>query len=146
MDFGNINTDWVLIVTVIVCTWFLGAKIHHLMQDMVTLGLQNEKDSTQNMGELVQVLESGLLEVTTTLEKIDTHMEVSRDKLENLDKYVYEFYLEKKVKDEKEKRENDLERKKFEEYDKDYQERLKKEGLSYNRKTGKLESIDNDEE
>ena len=133
MDFGNINTDWVLIVTVLVCTWFLGAKIHHLMQDMVTLGLQNEKDSTQNMGELVQVLESGLLEITTTLEKINSNTDESQRHLKKLQEYVHTFWWEKDYKDKQEYAKHQREMK-----ERNKERRLKKEG--------KLESNDNDGE
>jgi hypothetical protein len=58
MDFGNLNTDWVLVITVIVCTWFLGMKIHHLMQDMVVLGKQTEKDREEYRYEVLKSLEA----------------------------------------------------------------------------------------
>ena len=92
MDYGTGNTDWILVFTVVVCTWFLGAKIqsHRLTQKNIT-------DAN------LRVLEKELLEIKRTLKTINENSRKSKERLDRLEEYVRVFWWEKTENDRRER-------------------------------------------
>jgi hypothetical protein len=93
MGYGSI-TDWVLVFTVIGCTWFLRLEIRQLLT-------KSRKDTD----EAVNFIDSRLLAITSLLEKIDDNTEQSARRLDKSREYEEPFSWEMGQIDEKEHQE-----------------------------------------